>query len=124
MKIVIYALLMIFVSLFSYAAGESAGEGQSDVVNERLSVTEDINEIVIPKYEELLPDVVERVLPSVVGVEAVERNKQGASLGSGVIVSKKGYIITNHHVVGDEPYRTGCCRCKNFSRRTLCCRNG
>ena len=105
MKIVIYALLMIFVSLFSYAAGESAGEGQSDVVNERLSVTEDINEIVIPKYEELLPDVVEKVLPSVVGVEAVERNKQGASLGSGVIVSKKGYIITNHHVVGDEPYR-------------------
>lgn len=106
MKIVIYALLMIFVSLFSYAAGESAGEGQNDIVNERLSVTEVNEEIVIPKYEELLPDVVERVLPSVVGVEATGKNKQGSvSLGSGVIVSKKGYIITNHHVVGDNPYR-------------------
>ena len=106
MKIVIYALLLVFVSLFSYAAGESAGEGQRDVVNERINLTEVRSEPVIPKSEESLPDVIQRVLPSVVGIEAIEgMRSETASLGSGVIVSEKGYIVTNHHVVGDNPYR-------------------
>lgn len=46
--------------------------------------------------EEPLADMVARLQPSVVGVATVQQGKQG--IGSGVIVSTSGYILTNHHV--------------------------
>jgi S1-C subfamily serine protease len=50
---------------------------------------------------ELIPDVAEAVLPSVVRINVSssrDRAQQG-SLGSGVIYRADGYIITNHHVI-------------------------
>ncbi len=56
--------------------------------------------------------IASRVIPSVVGIStAVVQQKdffrtsqqESWSVGSGVIVSENGYILTNHHVIGSNP---------------------
>ena len=42
-------------------------------------------------------EIYKKVLPSIVAVEAF--NGAGYSMGSGVVVSESGYIITNYHVI-------------------------
>ncbi|MBR5535097.1 MAG: trypsin-like peptidase domain-containing protein [Clostridia bacterium] len=106
MKILIYAVCLVLVGVFSFAAGENANRAEEEIVNERISIEATLPSPIIPKVEESFPDVVEKVLPSVVGIEAVRRGSENTvSLGSGVIVSDMGFVITNHHVVGDKPYK-------------------
>ncbi len=107
MKILVYIVVVVFVGLFSFSAGENVAETEKKESAQRMAITE--------RYEkkedsqiESFPDVVERVLPSVIGIEAVNRNSgsgSSVSLGSGVIVSEVGYAVTNQHVVGENPYR-------------------
>lgn len=105
MKMLVYAVIVVLVGLFSFSAGEGSAEMKNTQVAQHVAVSE--KETVSYEQDESFPDVVEGVLPTVVGVEATFNRSSGGgvSLGSGVIVSDMGYVITNHHVVGDNPSR-------------------
>ncbi len=50
--------------------------------------------------EPTLSDVIERALPSVVGISCASGTGSSYNMGSGVIATEDGYIITNQHVIG------------------------
>ena len=56
-----------------------------------------------PDNAENIPgDVIyERGNPSVVSITATSLTSNGGSLGSGIVMSEDGYIVTNHHVTED-----------------------
>ncbi len=68
----------------------------------------------LEEFEAALVDLAERVKPAVVNIAPItpkisvptpqrpgQRPPEAPSSGSGVIVDKQGYIVTNNHVVGD-----------------------
>lgn len=72
--------------------------------NTRLSAeVGEVTSIDMPE-QSTLSDMIEDVLPSVVGI-STSASKSGESsswyMGSGVIATEDGYIITNQHVIGD-----------------------
>jgi len=47
-------------------------------------------------------EVYQRVLPALVYVRAAQASRfDGASMGTGVVVSQSGYIVTNYHIIED-----------------------
>lgn len=62
-----------------------------------------------PKEEPGLTSIVEKVAPSVVLVRTLknELNAQFKDRGSGFIIDKEGYVLTNAHVVGDPEQLEG-----------------
>jgi len=104
--------------VLSLIAGGIAG-GVAGALTARL-VSEDEEEVTAPvatpvggtsvvtlSEESAITEAVEKALPSVVaivseeGVLLPEEDGQPTSLGSGVIIDERGYIVTNEHVVGD-----------------------
>lgn len=72
---------------------------------QQLSQAAEENAVPSPAREDMLEDA----LKSVVGISAADKNgKNGENMwymGSGVLASDDGYIITNHHVIGARPAR-------------------
>ena len=56
-------------------------------------------------FQEGFADIIENVIPSVVNISVKQNSKDNKnlreSLGSGFIFDKKGYIVTNNHVIED-----------------------
>ena len=100
MKIVIYAVVVMLVSVFSYAAGESAERVKNDAEGERVVVREIQSEPVIPDGKEEFTKVVERVLPTVVGIETVQIVHNGIlghqNLCRHMIVLRKKLLVGHH----------------------------
>lgn len=49
-------------------------------------------------------DIHETVLPSIVYIEATWSGSLGAFSGTGVVVTKSGYVLTNYHIVEETDY--------------------
>lgn len=108
---------VIFWCVFSFglvtAVGITAGglylsfvqrvDEQSDVGTRVAARVEEITQIDVPEQTGSLADMIEDVLPSVVGISTAAGRGENASwyMGSGVIATDDGYIITNQHVIGD-----------------------
>lgn len=84
------------------------GKVQEDAqANERLSAQTDVMPIVteMQETEESLSDIIEALLPSVVGVSSSGEDNSAMYMGSGVIATEEGHIITNQHVIAGNEER-------------------
>lgn len=101
-----------------FGFGGSTEDGQFAPEHATLQTKPAVDPTEVPglvKANEEMVSLVERVTPAVVSIDTeilkrerfldpyggkiYERNRVTPSLGSGVIVSKEGHIITNHHVI-------------------------
>ncbi len=119
-KLGYFLIFVVAVALATYISTGMISQWGSNAENktptaEQVKTTLPVATPVAPAS---IATIAERVLPSVVGIstaKAEEKTGQGSifnelytnrpvwSIGSGVIVSSKGYILTNRHVLGQNP---------------------
>jgi S1-C subfamily serine protease len=102
--LVIVLLLVLGIGLFSgWAYGRSTGNTSSPSSSNSVQLQEGTGSSVkIPalsgnNMQTVQEAVIQKVSPEVVQVNVTLSN--GSGIGSGVIIDKRGYIVTNNHVV-------------------------
>ena len=85
---------------------EPFSQNSGERMNLSLNTYPDIAENIRPAEENML----EETLKCVVGISSADisagvNNKTQWYMGSGILASSNGYIITNHHVIGARPQR-------------------
>ncbi len=105
--ILVFFSLIIFFSLFLGASViyNSVGNKNNNANFENISLS-----VPAPQKDERgvldRADMLERALKSVVGISSADAfSKNIMYMGSGVMATSDGYIITNQHVVGARPQR-------------------
>lgn len=84
---------------FAERVEREAGNGQK-----LAALVEEIPPVTVERETRSMTDMIEEALPSVVGISTSVADSVGNSnwyMGSGVIATDNGYIITNQHVIGD-----------------------
>ena len=108
--LVVAGIVVVFTTVFASGIIYShiKEEKQTEVDKVRLSavgeVPDEISVQIAPS------DMLENALESVVGISSADATKLKSGetswfMGSGVLVSDDGYIVTNHHVIGARPQR-------------------
>ena len=102
------AIMLILVGTYVVFSPEKPPAGENTGTNLSVAIedTDQFQNTVVPLREDML----EGVLRCVVGISSADAsqgvtNKTAWYMGSGVIASSDGYIITNHHVIGARPER-------------------
>ncbi len=92
--IIVSIAAMIYAMIGMYGTDESAEYASENVTGEYKSVISFSEQ----KKELSVPEIVKKAKPSVVGISARFTETSGGT-GTGIIISKDGYVVTNAHVV-------------------------
>lgn len=107
--VLIVVVCLAVIAAITYAGVrfyQGLGNATNTDVSQHQSLENDGNKV-ITKTEGDIAGVVDKVAPSVVSIVTKEQTKSPQGLleqegaGTGIIVSKDGYILTNKHVVGN-----------------------
>lgn len=79
--------------------GHTAGLNEAIVDRMSLSMLLDAEAQSFDPYSDLVSRAFERIGPSVVGVRATRKDGRPLGLGSGVVYTPDGYVLTNSHVL-------------------------
>ena len=114
-KNILLAILFIIIFLiliYLYNTYKSIDITSSNYESERIQST--VNEQTVEnetKNSEKVADVLENIMESVVGISKLKdngssifssNNEASLGLGTGVIISENGYILSNEHVTGGK----------------------
>lgn len=96
------------ILLIIFAAAQNNSFGRRQIKENPVNISTEKLSTNVPAVQLRTEDMLEKALKSVVGISSadpatIKTNEQLQYMGSGVIVSEDGYIITNHHVIGARP---------------------
>ncbi len=107
----VVTVLVLFVGIYAiFSTFGGVQNPQPNNINVRLS-TQDTSEDFPTPHTPVREDMLEQALQSVVGISSADSQQASSGsnaswyMGSGVLATEDGYIITNHHVIGARPQR-------------------